>query len=144
MTSFIFFVIVGLGIWSYVKFRKQYRLDSMLCDFMRERLANDSHNPQAAVEYGCALMQAQQYRSALTVFEEVKRSGANARGVFPYLDANIQFCRNPHPWSRRAEDHPGGSWLHHLLMRYMGGRRMVAISDVTLLEFNSRMRMLPR
>lgn len=97
-----------------------------------------------AIEYGSALMQSQQYKSALDVFEGVRRSVYNASAFYPFLDSNIEFCKKPLPWGKGAKDHKGGSWWHNFLLVRFGGRRQVAISQDTGLAFNSMLRMMNR
>ena len=129
---------------SYVKFRKRYNMDRMMCEFTRHCYNEDSNNPITAIEYGSALMQAQQYKSALEMFDRVKRRVAMASTIYPFLDANIEFCKKPLPWSSGAKDHKDGSWWHNFQLVRFGGRRQVAISEQTGLAFNSMLRMMNR
>ena len=133
-----------MWLWSYIKFRKNYKIDRMMCEFTQHRYNEDSRNPMNAIEYGSALMQSQQYKSALDVFEGVKRRVSNATTFYPFLDANIEFCKKPLPWSNGAKDHKGGSWWHNFMLVRFGGRRQVAISEDTGLAFNSMLRSMGR
>lgn len=133
-----------MWLFSYVKFRKRWKMDWMMCEFTRQLYNEDSSNPMTAIEYGNALMQAQQYKRALEVFEGVKRRVAMANTLYPFLDANIEFCKKPLPWSRGAKDHRGGSWRHNFQLVRFGGRRQVAISEKIGLAFNSMLRMMNR
>lgn len=133
-----------MWLFSYVKFRKRYKVDKMMCEFTRHRYDADSSNPMTAIEYGSALMQCQQYKSALGIFEGVKRRVANASTFYPFLDVNIEFCKKPVPWSSGAKDHRGGSWWHNFQLVRFGGRRQVVISQDTGLAFNSMFRMMNR
>lgn len=119
-------------------------MDRMMCEFTRHLYDEDSSNPMTAIEYGSSLMQSQQYKSALDVFEGVKRRVAMASTLYPFLDANIEFCKKPLPWSGGAKDHRGGSWWHNFQLVRFGGRRQVAISEKTGLAFNSMLRMMNR
>lgn len=125
-----------MWLFSYVKFCKRNKMDKMMCEFTRHRYNEDSSNPMTAIEYGSALMQCQQYKSALEVFERVKRRMVNASVLYPFLDENIEFCKKPLPWSSCAKDHKGGSWWHNFQLVRFGGRRKVAISEDTGLAFN--------
>lgn len=133
-----------MWLWSYIKFRKRYKMDKMMCEFTHHLYFEDSGNPITAIEYGSALMQSQQYKSALDVFEGVRRRVSNANTFYPFLDANIEFCKKPLPWSNGAKDYKGGSWWHNFLLVRFGGRRRVAISEDTGLAFNSMLRQLRR
>lgn len=133
-----------MWLWSYIKFRKNYRIDRMMCEFTRHRYSEVSKNPMTAIEYGCALMQAQQYKTALRVFEGIKKQVVNASKFYPFLDANIEFCKKPLPWSSGEKDLKNGSWWHNFLLVRFGGRRQVAISQDTGLAFNSMLRMMNR
>ena len=133
-----------MWLFSYVKFRKRYKVDKMMCEFTHHRYEADSSNPMTAIEYGSALMQCQQYKSASEIFEGVKRRVANVSAFYPFLDANIAFCNKPVPWSSGAKDYQGGSWWHNFQLVRFGGRRQVAISQDTGLAFNSMLRMMNR
>lgn len=142
--TYIIIILVVMWLWSYVKFRKRYKMDRMMCEFTRHRYNEDSSNPMTAIEYGSALMQAQQYKSALEIFDRVKRRVAMASTMYPFLDANIEFCKKPLPWSSGAKDHKDGSWWHNFQLVRFGGRRQIAISEQTGLAFNSMLRMINR
>ena len=142
--TYIIIILAVMWLFSYVKFRKRYKMDKMMCEFTHQLYQEDSSNPMTAIEYGSALMQCQQYQSALNVFESVKKRVANASAIYPFLDANIEFCRKPLPWSSGAKDHRGGSWWHNFQLVRFGGRRQVAISENTGLAFNSMLRMMNR
>ena len=137
-------IIVIMWIRSYTKFRRRYKLEAMMSEFTRHRYNEDSNNPMTAIEYGSALMQSQQYKSALDVFEGVRKSVYNATTFYPFLDSNIEFCKKPLPWSNGAKNHKGGSWWYNFLLVRFGGRRQVAISQDTGLAFNSMLRMMNR
>lgn len=141
---YIIIILAVMWLFSYVKFRKGYKIDKMMCEFTRHRYDSDSGNPMTAIEYGSALMQCQQYKSALGIFEGVKRRVANASTFYPFLDVNIEFCKKPVPWSSGAKDHRGGSWWHNFQLVRFGGRRQVVISQDTGLAFNSMLRMMNR
>ncbi len=142
--KYILIIFIVMWLWSYMKFRKNYKIDRMMCEFTQHRYNEDSRNPMNAIEYGSTLMQSQLYKSALDVFEGVKRRVSNANTFYPFLDANIEFCKKPLPWSNGAKDHKGGSWWHNFLLVRFGGRRQVAISQDTGLAFNSMLRMMNR
>lgn len=133
-----------MWLFSYIKFRKRYKIDRMMCEFTRQLYEEDRRNPTAAIEYGSALMQAQQYQSALNVFEGLKRRVANAKEIFPFLDTNIEFCKKPLPWSSGAKDYRSGSWWHNFLLVRFGRGRNVVISNDTALAFNSMLRAMAR
>ena len=67
---------------------------------------------------------------------------ANASTFYPFLDANIAFCKKPLPWSSGAKDHRVGSWWHNFQLVRFGGRSQVAISQEAGLAFNSMLRMM--
>lgn len=142
--KYIIIILVVLWLFSYVKFRRRYKMDRMMYEFTRHLYDDDSSNPMTAIEYGSALMQAQLYKSALDVFEGVKKRVAMASTLYPFLDTNIDFCKKPLPWSSGAKDHRGGSWWHNFQLVRFGGRRQVAISEKTGLAFNSMLRMMNR
>lgn len=142
--KYVVIILAVMWLFSYVKFRKRYKMDRMMCEFTHQLYNEDSGNPMTAIEYGSALMQAQQYKSALAVFEGVKRRVAMASTLYPFLDANIEFCKKPLPWSSGAKNYKGGSWWHNFQLVRFGGRRQVAISEQTGLAFNSMLRMMNR
>ena len=142
--TYIIIILLVMWLCSYVKFRKRYKMDRMICEFTHQLYNEDSSNPITVIEYGSALMQAQQYKSALEVFDRVKRRVAMANTMYPFLDANIEFCKKPLPWSSGAKDHKDGSWWHNFQLVRFGGRRQVAISEQTGLAFNSMLRMMNR
>lgn len=133
-----------MWLFSYIRFRKRYKIDWMMCEFTRNLYDEDPRNAVTAIEYGSALMQAQQYKSALEVFEGFKRRVAMASKLYPFLDTNIDFCKKPLPWSSGAKDHRGGSWWHNFQLIRFGRRRQIAISEKTGLAFNSMLRMMNR
>lgn len=135
----VIIILAGLWLYSYVGFRKRYKIDKLMCGFTRQRYEM-SPSPMTELEYGSALMQAQQYSSAMAMFEGICRKV----GHNPLLDENIAFCKKPLPWSGSAKDHKGGSWMHNFLLVRFGGRRRVAISDATALDFNSMLRRMGR
>lgn len=132
-------IIIILWIVSYVKFRRNYKIHKLLVVFTRE-LYNQSPSPYTAIEHASALMLAQQYKSALEIFEHYQ--GPNATIAFPFLNDNIAFCKKPLPWTQGARDHINGSWWHNFLLVRLGGRRQVAISNKTALAFNAFLRSL--
>lgn len=142
--NYVIIILVVMWLFSYIKFRKRYKMDRMMCEFTHQLYNEDSSNPMTAIEYGSALMEAQQYKSALEVFEGVKRRVAMASTMYPFLDANIEFCKKPLPWSSGVKDYKRGSWWHTFQLVRFGGRRQVAISEDTGLAFNSMLRMMRR
>ena len=142
--KYILIILAVMWLFSYIKFRKKYKMDKMMCDFTRHLYEDNPGNQNAAIEYGCALMLCQQYNSALRMFEVVKHRISNATVIYPFLDANIEFCRKPLPWSNGAIDYQSGSWWHNFQLVRFGGRRQVAISEQTGLAFNSMLRMMNR
>ena len=115
-------------------------MDRMLCT-MLEHKYRDSPSPVTECEYASALMLCQQYQSALSLFEDLKRKGFDRQ--FSFLDENIKFCKQPLPWRSGAKNH-NGSWLHNFLLVRFGGRRMVSISQDTYLEANAMLRAMER
>lgn len=142
--KYVVIILAVMWLFSYVKFRKRYKMDRMMCEFTHQLYNEDSGNLMTAIEYGSALMQAQQYKSALAVFEGIKRRVAMASTLYPFMDANIEFCKKPLPWSSGAKNYKGGSWWHNFQLVRFGGRRQVAISEQTGLAFNSMLRMMNR
>lgn len=146
--TYIIIILVVMWLISYIKFRRRYKMDKMMCEFTRHRYEEDSRNPMTAIEYASSLMQCQQYGSAIKVFEGIRNRIPNANKIYPFLDANIEFCKKPLPWSSGAKDgakdHKGGSWWHNFQLVRFGGRRQVAISEQTGLAFNSMLRMMNR
>lgn len=132
----IILILVVLWLWSYFKFRRKYKMDTVLC-LMLEHKYRDNPNPVNESEYASALMLCQQYKSALELFEDMKRKGLERQ--FSFLNDNINFCKKPLPWSSGAKNH-NGSWLHNFLLVRFGGKRMVVISPDTYLEANAMLR----
>ncbi len=80
-----------LWVWSYVKFRRKYKMDKMLCA-MLEHKYKQMPSPHTEVEYASALMLCQQYRSALNLFEDLKRKGLDRQkqgGILSYAALRI-------------------------------------------------------
>lgn len=133
-------ILMVLWLWSYVKFRKKCKMDRMLCAMLEHKYW-ENPNPVTECEYASGLMLCQQYKSALELFETLKRKGFDRQ--FDFLDDNIRFCKKPLPWSSGAKNH-NGSWLHNFLLVRFGGRRMVSISQDTYLEANAMLRAMER
>lgn len=138
--KWIIIVLLALWLWSYVQFRRKYRMDRLLCA-MLEHKYQENPNLMTESEYASALMLCQQYQSALSLFEDLKRKGFDRQ--FNFLDENIKFCKKPLPWSFGAKNH-NGNWLHNFLLVRFGGRRMVTISQDTYLDFNAMLRAMAR
>lgn len=138
--KYIIIILVVLWVWSFMKFRRKYKMDKMLCT-MLEHKYKQMPSPYTECEYASALMLCQQYQSALNLFEDLKRKGLNRQ--FSFLDENVKFCMKPLPWSSGAKNH-NGSWLHNFLLVRFGGRRMVSISQDTYLEANAMLRAMER
>lgn len=136
----IIIILVVLWLWSYMKFRRNYKMDKMLCAMLEQKY-KQMPSPYTECEYASALMLCQQYQSALNLFEDLKRKGLNRQ--FSFLDENVKFCMKPLPWSSGAKNH-NGSWLHNFLLVRFGGRRMVSISQDTYLEANAMLRAMER
>lgn len=136
----IIIILAVLWLWSYFKFRRNYKMDKMLCALLEHKY-RENPNPQTESEYACGLMKCQQYASALKLFEDLKRKGLDRQ--LNFLDDNIKFCKKPLPWSSGAKNH-NGSWLHNFFLVRFGGRRMVAISQETYLEANAMLRAMER
>lgn len=121
-----------------MKFQRQFGVDLKMCDFTRSRY-KAKPGKQTAVEYGCALMQVQMYKSAFDVFQESKKYGSLK--AYPYVKKNIAFCEKPLPWSRRkAKDRYVLNWLFDILVSRFGRRRVVVYSNKTLDEFYEYLR----
>lgn len=133
-------ILAVLWLWSYVKFRRKYKMDKMLCA-MLEHKYKQMPSPHTECEYASALMLCQQYQSALNLFEDLKRKELDRQ--FSFLEENIRFCKKPLPWSSRAKNH-NGSWLHNFLLVRFGGRRMVSISQDAYLEANAMLLAMDR
>lgn len=137
-----FLIIFILWVWSYFKFRKAFKYDSMLCDFLKYKYKQNP-TPQSKCEYASALMLCQQYASAVFLFRELQSSPFIRAN--PYITDNIAFCEKPFPWSDGpAKNHIGGSWLTNFLLLRFGRKRAVTISDDSQLEFSSYLRMVNR
>lgn len=57
-------ILAALWILSYFKFRRNLKRDRMLCALLAEKY-REAPGPLTESEYACALMQCQQYASAL-------------------------------------------------------------------------------
>jgi len=112
----------------------------MLCALLEHKYQT-MPSPQTECEYASGLMLIQQYKSALGLFEDLKRKGLDRQ--FDFLDANMAFCKEPLPWSSAAKNH-NGSWWHNFLLVRFGGSRMVSISQETYLEANAMLRAMER
>lgn len=136
----VIIILVVLWGWSFMKFRRKYKMDKMLCK-MLEHKYKQMPSPHTECEYASALMLCQQYQLALNLFEDLKTKGLGRQ--FSFLDENIKFCKKPLPWSSGAKNH-NGSWLHNFLLVRFGGKRMVSISQDTYLEANAMLRAMDR
>lgn len=136
----IIIILVALWLWSFIKFRRKYKMDKVLCEFLCYKY-DDGPSPGTQVEYASALMACQHYADALSLFEDLQNRGYQTQ--FDFLPANIDFCKKPLPWSSKIRNH-NGSWWHNFLLVRFGGRRRVAISRDTLLEANAMLRMMAR
>lgn len=136
----VIIVIAALWLWSFIKFRRKYKMDKTLCEFLR--LKYEEHpSAHTQVEYASGLMMCQRYSDALPLFEDLQRKGTQIQ--FDFLPENIAFCKRPLPWSKGAKNY-NGSWWHNFLLVRFGGRRLTSISRETLLEANAMLRMMDR
>lgn len=124
--SFLILVLAALGAYSYWRFRKNTQENQAVAALLEERFMQQQ-TPDAELAYACALMQCQRYASALALFNDLKASGRAPK--YPFLDANIEFCRQPHPLSSGTPQDMEGDWLHHLLVSRLGKRRHIAIPE---------------
>lgn len=136
----IIIILIALWLWSFIKFRRKYKMDKVLCELLKHKY-DECPSPLTQVEYTSGLMLCQRYAEALPLFENLQRRGFEPQ--FDFLPANIAFCKKPLPWSSKIRNH-NGSWWHNFLLVRFGGRRQVAISDETLLEANAMLRMMDR
>ena len=86
----IVIILVALWLWSYIKFRRKYKMDKLLCS-MLEHKYRDKSDPMTESEFASALMLCQQYQSALVLFEDLKRKGLDRQ--LSFLNENIKFCK---------------------------------------------------
>lgn len=77
--KYVLIILFVMWLFSYIRFRKRYKMDKMMWVFTRQLYNEDSNNPITAIEYGSALMQAQQYKNALEVFDRVKKTCSNGK-----------------------------------------------------------------
>lgn len=132
--KYVICLLLIIAVLSIMKFQRQFEIDLMMSDFTRD-CYKSKPGKQTAVEYGCALMQVQMYKSAVEVFNDAKKYGSLK--AYPYVKKNIAFCEKPLSWSRRgAKDRYVLNWWRDILVSIFGKERVIVYSDKTLDEFN--------
>lgn len=133
----IFFALVIIAVLvSYFSFKKKYKMDTMLCGYLGQKY-KQAPNTTNEKEYASALMVCQKYRTALELFEDLKRKGVDKE--IGLINDNIKICRKPLPWSTKVRNY-NGSWLHSILFSCFGGKRRVLISRDTYKEADAMIR----
>lgn len=138
--TIVLILILALGAWSFIKFRKRYKMDKMLCEMLGYKF-NEFKTPETQMEFACGLMLCQRYADALTLLQDMEQRGLERQ--FDFLRTNIAFCKKPLPWSSKIKNY-NGSWWHNFLLVRFGGTRKVAISQESYLEANAMLRMMDR
>ncbi len=72
--KYVICLLLIIAVFSIMKFQRQFEIDLMMSDFTRD-CYKSKPGKQTAVEYGCALMQVQMYKSAVEVFNDAKKYG---------------------------------------------------------------------
>lgn len=137
--TLVMIAIVVYWVWCYTRFVKRYKIDRALLEFISAKY-NDNPSQKNQVELASALMQCQKYKDAYDLFSELKEQGFRA----DYLDANIAFCKKPHPFSGEGPKNYKPSYWHDFILKRFGGRRCVAIGQDTGLLFNAFVRNMAR
>ena len=129
--TIILLALAALGAYSYWRFRKNLQENQAVARLLEQRYA-EQQSDDLELAYAGALMQCQRYASALALFKDLESSGRAAK--YPFLHANMEFCREPHPLSSGTPQDMEGDWLHYLLVSRLGKRRHIAIPEDVYLQ----------
>lgn len=133
----IIIAVVGvIWVWSYSKFRRKYKIDKELLEYLTQQFNSDP-TPETQLEYASGLLLCQQYSQAGSLFEDLRQRGFSK--YYPFIETNIQFCKKPHPWSTTGKNFKG-SWRHNFLLTRFGKPRQIYITEDTQLDFNRYIR----
>ncbi len=140
-------VVLGIVfIYSYIKFKRQYKLSLMLVSFMENKCLQVVNDIDALLSLCSVYTEAQLYKRAYDKYNEILKTPELkellSRDKLDRIAINMRFCDAPLFWSSGAKDHFAFRYLHHFLLRRIGRQRFVFTREEDLLEFNSAIRRL--
>ena len=132
-------ILFFLWLFSYIKFKKQMKYFNVMASSLLIMSKEDS-NPQVLLRYASALMMIQHYKDAYEVFDNVVKIQG-----YPFdldrIQMNMEFCKSPVPGAKGPKNY-NSSWLHNFILRRLGKRRYLFLTEEDHLRTNSIMRHL--
>ena len=139
MTKIIILILLGLWIWSYVKFKRKMKYYTVMTTYLQKVVDNDP-SPENALRLSGALIEIQHYKDAYSILERLLL-------LCPYhpnteqMKINLEFCKNPVPGTHQPKNF-NHSWCHNFLLVRLGKRRYNFLSEEDYLRTNSIMRQM--
>lgn len=145
--SMIIVLLLIIFAYSYLKFKRRYRVDVRFMLFMEQKcLMMSDRDVESLLSLCSAYTNALQYRKAYDKYQEILNDAYLKLMITPELKErivmNMRFCDAPLLWSSGPKDHMMFRYLHHFFLVRFGRRRYNFISEKDVLEFNSFQRML--
>ena len=141
----IILVILGIVfIYSYIKFKRHYRLTLLFVAFMENKCRLQENDVDALLSLCSVYTEAQLYKKAYVKYKEILQSPSLKDQLsgekLERIHENLRFCDAPLFWSSGARDHIVFKYLHHFFLRRIGRRRYIFTREEDALEFNSALR----
>ena len=139
MAKIIFLILLGLWIWSYVKFKRKMKYFTVMTDYLQKVVDNDP-NPENALRLSGALIEIQHYKDAFFILDGLIRQYPYHQNI-EQMKINLEFCKNPVPGTHQPKNF-NHSWWHNFLLVRLGRRRYNFLSEEDYLRTNSIMRQM--
>lgn len=141
----IILVIIGVAfVYSYIKFKRHYRLTLMFVAFMENKCRLNEGDIDALLSLCRVYTDAQLYKKAydkyMSILHDPSLKTRLSEEKIEKVNENLRFCDAPLFWSSGPRDHFMFRYLHHFFLRRIGRRRFVFIREEDALEFNSLLR----
>lgn len=141
----IVLVILGIVfIYSYIKFKRHYRLTLLFAAFMEKKCRIFDDDIDALLSLCSVYTDAQLYKKAYDKYNLILQTpslkGQLSGEKIDRVRENLRFCDAPLFWSSGAKDHFMLRYLHYFFLRRIGRRRYNFIREEDALEFNSALR----
>ena len=141
----IILVILGIVfIYSYIKFKRQYRLTLLFVAFMENKCRVFDNDVDALLSLCSVYTDAQLYKKAHDKYKDLLQTPSIKDQLsvekLERIQENLRFCDAPLFWSSGAKDHIVFKYLHYFFLRRIGRRRYSFIREEDALEFNSALR----
>lgn len=141
----IILVILGIVfLYSYIKFKRQYKLTLLFAAYMESKCRTLNDDIDALLSLCSAYTDAQLYKKAYDKYKDILQTPSLKEQLsgekLERVRENVRFCDAPLFWSSGARDHVVFRYLHYFFLRRIGRRRYNFIREEDALEFNSALR----